>query len=70
MQQASHQGTILFNSTNRRYPEGSNSWRQKVEECGELVFNVDRVSVLQDVNMNNNMNIIATEMHTYKMVKI
>lgn len=61
---------ILFNSTYRRYPEGSNSWRQKVEESGELVFNVDRVSVLQDENMNNNMNIIATEMHTCKVVKI
>ena len=53
-----------------KYPEKANPWRQKVEECGELVFNVDRVSVLQDENMNNNMNIIATEMHTYKMVKI
>lgn len=58
---------ILFDSTYRRYPEES---RQKVEENGELVFNVDRVLVLQGENMNNNMNIIATEMHTYKMVKV
>ena len=58
---------ILFDSTYRRYPEGS---KQKVEENGELVFNVDRVLVLQDENMNDNMNIIATETHTYKMVKV